>query len=394
MGTGGVWTLRSRPILSGFCLIVAGVTISLMLGEGLLRLLANRLPGEIEQVVIANPDTSGVRHPYIGHLHRPNAERLISGRGFRAVHRTDEFGFRNPAPWPQRAEIVAVGDSLTFGYGVRDNEAWPKVIDQALPGMHTINLGLIGAGPEQYYRLYETFGRKLQPKLLLVGLFVRNDFWDADLFDRWLKSGSGCNYMVWRDYGRPRDCANSLRWKASLWVHSSHLYNLFFWLAKNARQQFKLESEIFRFDDGRRLRLEVEDFEAKTIDAQRERPQFQLVLRALQKMHAVANEDRTRMLIVFQPSKEEVYLPLLRGTVLDPSRPLREELTKSGIDYLNLTAVFRKRAAKGEKLFFETDGHPNAAGQELIAEAVLAHLKNNPTKYDLQDLAKTSSPHG
>ena len=66
-----------------------------------------------------------------------------------------------------------------------------------------MNLGLVGASPEQYFRVYETFGARLQPKLLLVGVYVQNDFWDAGMFDLWLREGVGNNYMVWRNFGRP-----------------------------------------------------------------------------------------------------------------------------------------------------------------------------------------------
>jgi hypothetical protein len=266
------------------------------------------------------------------------------------------------------------------------------VIEHALPNSHLINLGLIGASPQQYLRVYETYGRKLRPKLLLVGFFAGNDFWDAALFDRWLKTDRRCNYMVWRDFGRPSDCTHSWRWKAKLRLHRSYLYNLSFGLAASFRRQLRLETEWFQFADGSGLRLNVGDFESKARDGQPGRREFQLVLGALQEMHAAAENEGTKVLIVFQPSKEEVYLPLLRKKVLDPSQPLREELDKSGIEYLDLAPVFRERAAMGKKLFFEVDGHPNAAGQGLIADAVLAHLKNHPAKYDLEEFEASSPP--
>jgi lysophospholipase L1-like esterase len=366
-------------------LLVTGVALSLVVAEGLLRLFPNRLPGEIRAIVTASPDNLGIYHPFIGVLHRPNADLVISGRDFSTVHHTDGFGFRNKWPWPPRAEIVAVGDSLVFGYGVRGNQAWPGVIDRALPETHVVNLGLVGAGPEQYLRLYETFGQNLRPKLLLVGFFARNDFWDAELFDDWLKSDRQCNYMVWRDYGRSNACANDLRWHATVWAHRSYLFNLLFGFAKYVRSQFTsgTHNEIVRIGDGFRIELDVADFKDKTLGSQPDRRGFQLVLRALQKMNTVAKAHGTKVLIVFQPSKEEVYLDAVGKTIPDPSRPLQEELKKSGIDYLNLTPVFRERAVTGEKLFFEVDGHPSAAGQELIADAVLAYLKQNATEYGL-----------
>jgi hypothetical protein len=43
------------------------------------------------------------------------------------------------------------------------------------------------------------FGQ-LRPKVVLVGLFIGNDFWDAEMFDLWFKSGAGGSYMIWRDF--------------------------------------------------------------------------------------------------------------------------------------------------------------------------------------------------
>jgi lysophospholipase L1-like esterase len=369
--------IKNNPWLRDGLLLLGSLVVSLILAESLLRVLVSRLPREIRTIVTAKPDDRGIRDPYIGHRHRPNATIYISGRDFLAAHDTDDFGFRNSDPWPQRAEIVALGDSLTFGYGVEAQQAWPAIIERALPENRLINLGLIGAGPEQYLRVYEAYGRKLQPKLLLVGFFARNDFWDTDLFRRWLQTNRGCNYMVWRDYGRPEDCGNSLSWKAVLWANRSYLHNLVFGMSRGVRRRIlRRETESFQLADGRSLELNVEDFIDKTSGGQPGRREFQLALRALEKLHARASEAGTRVLVLLQPSKEEVYLPLLGKQFLDPTEPLRAELEKSGIEHLNLIPAFRKRTAEGQQLFFEVDGHPNTAGHELIAREALDFLKS------------------
>jgi lysophospholipase L1-like esterase len=366
-----------NPWLRDGLLLLGSVAVSLILGECLLRVFASRLPREIRNIVTARPENLGVFDSYIGHRHRPNATIYISGRDFLAAHHTDELGFRNSLGWPEHAEMVVVGDSVTFGYGVKGDEAWPEIMQRALPETRMINLGLIGAGAEQYLRLYKTYGRKLQPKLLLVGFFARNDFWDTGLFHRWLETDRSCNYMVWRDYGRPRDCGNSLSWQAVLWANRSYLHNLVFGLTRSIRRQIRMHTELFHLADGRTLQLDIEDFMDKTRGGHPERREFQLALRSLQNLHARASEAGTRVLIVLQPSKEEVYLPLLGKPFFDPSRALRAVLEESGIEYLNLTPAFRNRAAKGQQLFFEIDGHPNAAGHGLIAAEVIDYLRNN-----------------
>ena len=133
----------------------------------------------------ADPENYGVADPYIGHLHKPSNTIVLAGRDFKALHHTDGLGFRNTWPWPDRAEIVVIGDSVTFGYGVVDDEAWP------IPGG---TAGIASAGHEPRLDWSRSaavpapvrrFGLKLRLKLLLVGVFPQNDFGDFDAIARY-----------------------------------------------------------------------------------------------------------------------------------------------------------------------------------------------------------------
>lgn len=374
---------RWRGHLTRGLLVLAGVVASLLLVELLLRGVAGFLPATLRAAI--GPRNLGVAHPYIGHLQTPNSAFVVSGKDFRAVHRTDAHGFRNGGLWPGRAEIVAVGDSLTFGHGVEAEQVWAAVLVKAFPGSRVINLGLSGSGPQQYLRVYETFGVPLQPRLLLIGFFPRNDFWDTGLFDRWLRSGIGGNYMVWRDTGRPASPGaargrsapawkQALAWPAFALGQTSYLFNLVrhTW---STRKQRVSRREVYPFPDGTRLLLLPDDFSEKTEGARPGRLEYQLVVEAFRRLAGLATEQGTRTTVILQPSKEEVYLPLLGISVADPSEGVREALARLGVDYVDVTPLFRERAAAGRRLFFEEDGHPNAEGHALIADAVLRHLE-------------------
>jgi lysophospholipase L1-like esterase len=387
-------TAMSQQAVFAVLLAIGSVLLTLILVEAVLRLFPGSLPVELQQLMEADPKNYGIAHTYIGHLHKPNSAFVISGKDFKSVHHTDGHGFRNPWPWPETAEIVALGDSLTFGQGVRDEEAWPAILDRALPRSRLINLGLIGAGPTQYRRVYETFGKKFHPKLVLVGFFIRNDFWDEEMFDRWLRSGVGGNYMVWRDFGRPKrvtfnlqkpvaSMIDTFRWNYALLSRSSYLYSLLLHVRGTVKKWRPAEVRTLEFPDGGRMELFAGDFANTTAGAQPDRREFQLTIQALQRIQSIARTNGTHVLVIFQPSKEEVYLPLLGEPAPDPGSPLRAALEKLSIPYLDLMEGFRRRAAKGEVLFFETDGHPNARGYALIAELVLSHLKDNAKRYGL-----------
>jgi lysophospholipase L1-like esterase len=401
LGAGGILRAKplSGPVSQRELFELASLAASMLLTLGLMEALVRAAPGvfsaEIQQLLRTNRNDYGVANPYIGHLHTPNSAILIAGRDFRALHHVDAFGFRNHWPWPDQADIVVVGDSVTFGYGVADEQAWPAVLARAVMANHVMNLGLIGAGPQQYLRVYETFGVNLKPKLVLVGFFAQNDFWDADAFDRWLKSGAGGNYMVWRDFGQPERVSFSLRHpvveldslsRSTLYplVRRSYLYNLL--SALRGGEGAPPESpRILRFADGSRLQLNRDQFLSHVALAQRDRPEFHLALEALGGIRAAAAQNGARALIVLLPGKEEVYLPLLEREVPSPTSALREVFEELGVSYLDLVPAFRSRAAAGDRLFFEADGHPNDLGQALIAQLVLTHLKDHSREYGLDD---------
>jgi lysophospholipase L1-like esterase len=364
---------RKRPSwLAPIALAVLTVVLTLGLLELTLRAVPSLMPVNPGE---AAPVSLGVAHPYIGHLHTPHARKVVEGKDFSAVHETDGHGFRNAWPWPERAEIIALGDSLTFGYGVAPDRAWPSILGRALPGLRAINLGLVGASAPQYQRVYEVFGAPLRPAVLVVGVFAQNDFWDAGLFDRWLRSGVGGNYMVWRDTGRrggeDDESKGSVMSTLYALAHSSSVVRL----ARHAWREVVFRPVYHEFPDGSRLRLLPRDFAEKTVGAEPSRPEFRIVLESLLELSRRARADGAEVLIAFLPSKEEVYLPLLGVAVKDPGQHLRHELAKQGIDHVDLAPTFRERARAGHRLFFEEDGHPNAEGNELIAEAVLRALR-------------------
>jgi lysophospholipase L1-like esterase len=404
--------MRTRPLsdpisrLDVFKLaaVAGGMLGAVLAFEAALRFMPGVLSEQLRMTVVADRRQYGIAHPYVGHLHRPNETSVVAGKDFRAVHEVDAKGFRNTWPWPVRAEIVAIGDSVTFGYGAKREEAWPTIVSEGLDGVPLINLSLIGAGPQQYLRVYETFGLDLRPKLLLVGLFVGNDFWDAEVFDLWLKSGAGGNYMVWRDFGRPAplnlrvsDPTGSLRRVYNRYVYpvlrSSRTYNLLRAFHGGIEGDLAVPPRFVRFDDGSTVRLLAGDFRRKSESAAADSAAFQLTLQALQAIHATAAKHGTHVLMVLQPSKEEVYLPLVESNVPDPALALREAFAAHGIDFLDLAPGFRQRASEGVRLFFEEDGHPNPSGYALTADLVLSHLRKHAGKYGL-DETRVARSHG
>ena len=387
---------RLRRLVAGLLLLGSSVVVSLGLFEGLLRLAPGLMP-ETARVYARRQNEGGwqvgtLPHPYIGYLYPANVENTVESRYVAFTYRTDAFGFRNSRPWPQRAEIVALGDSITFSYGVDEDRAWTTLIQKALPRSRLLNLGLPGAAPQQYLRIYETYGLSFQPRLLLVGLFPGNDLKDAAEFDAWVNSGAGGNYDLWRSF---RVSAPGLQYLFAGLTKRSYLFAFLLDRLRSGRSEYSSRTLAISLNDGNRLLLVPGLLKDLAERATPDKQEFRLILRTLERLHSLAAEHGTRSIVLLFPTKEEIYLPLVaHGYASDPSAPIRAALNLHGIPYVDLTPHFRGQAAADRALFFETDGHPNARGYALIAEVVLSHLKANSRKYGLKDWETDSSPPG
>lgn len=97
----------------------------------------------------------------------------VNGRGYRgAVH--DE----RPAPGVTR--VVMLGDSITFGTGVGDDQTFSRLLD-ASPELEVLNLGVDGYGTDQALIRLEREGLSYHPHVVILNFCVRNDHFDNAL---------------------------------------------------------------------------------------------------------------------------------------------------------------------------------------------------------------------
>ena len=123
--------------------------------------------------------------PYTGYRLRPGGVGHYQ-MGIPAVanshgHRDVEVSLTKP---PGVFRILVLGDSFTVGANVRQEEAYPKVLETRLRSVHgsriqVINSGVGGWGPFHYAQYFEHYGYRFEPDLILVGFFVGNDTFES-----------------------------------------------------------------------------------------------------------------------------------------------------------------------------------------------------------------------
>jgi lysophospholipase L1-like esterase len=113
-------------------------------------------------------------------VHIPGAAKAYYWQG--ALHVEDENGFRRSTPFPQKDpntfRVMVVGDSLTFGLGLEQNDTFVALLNSWMAKDYRIeflNLGVVRYQSEDVLRTIRTFLPRLRPDLVLYAVCL-NDF--------------------------------------------------------------------------------------------------------------------------------------------------------------------------------------------------------------------------
>jgi hypothetical protein len=144
----------------------SAILLSVVLLEGLLQVTC--LVSPTIRFMLLSPwakrSLQAVPDPVFGH------------KGGPSYPEHDEWGYRNQGV-PSAVDIVAIGDSQTYGWSVENSEAWPKRLGKFV-GKPVYNMGFFGWGPVQYRAALAT-GLSLRPRIVVLGFFTGNDVYEA-----------------------------------------------------------------------------------------------------------------------------------------------------------------------------------------------------------------------
>jgi lysophospholipase L1-like esterase len=95
----------------------------------------------------------------------PNQKQVTAGTSLASFN---SLGFRGGEPRPGLPRVVCLGDSVTFGYGVSDGEAYPAVLARTFPDADVINAGMPRWNSCDLMDLYVTRVIPLRPRVLVL----------------------------------------------------------------------------------------------------------------------------------------------------------------------------------------------------------------------------------
>ena len=184
------------PVLKNVLLFAVVACLCLLLMEPLTRLfLDTGKLYEVEMWKYATRVKERDYRPDIGHRHRPNAHATLMGEDVR----TNAYGFRGPEisdkPAPGVARIAFVGDSITMGWGVAEQDVYSSQVIDILKAqgrkVDGYNLGVGNYNTQQELALFKDVGMKVKPDIIVLLYFI-NDAEPIQKYDQisWLEEHS------------------------------------------------------------------------------------------------------------------------------------------------------------------------------------------------------------
>jgi len=307
------------------------------------------------------PGQESLRSEY----HRVLGWRNVPGQSSKGIY-TDRYGFRvgdrGEIDRKLTAKVIAaLGDSFTYGDGVKGSKAWPNLLDARLcgQGYHALNMGVCAYGIDQMYLHHREMEDTLHPQVVLVGVVS----WDIQRAGKphWKKGGRQKPMFVFED-GRlhltnvpvpfdPTAEKSALRWQDIVFDFG---------------QLYLLD----RLDPRRRepeyVDIPAELLQAEGIELNRYAASAFISQKILEKWSEEVEGRGKIFAVVFMPTKKEVdyYHSYLTR--------LRDNLAGKGVRIIDCREAFLSARARGIDLF--RGAHPSSAGHRIIADEVYRFL--------------------
>ena len=321
----------------------------------------------LHSAIVSAQSSVPIPDPEIGFLPRSGPDK-------------DSKGFPNRDPWPDRAAIVFLGDSLAVGPGVGLPGKFTSLIGDQLPDQPVVNLAVNAAGIERQTLLFRRFGAALRPRLVVACVYLVTDFANDLRFRSWVEQGQGQDFYTYRipgdrgAYVSPLERVRKLQWGPLL--EQSWLFVKGRELAIRWTKGDEALVERYRRPDGAESLMYLTNIEFANAPASADDPRIEALLVSLAKLQALVTENDATLVVALIPSLEE----LVRGDPDAEPRNVvartRDRLTGAGFSLLDLYPPLRA-AARTQTPYFVTGGHLNAHGHQIVAREFVAWFQQH-----------------
>lgn len=277
----------------------------------------------------------------------------------RVVHTTNRFGFRGgefETGEPRGVlRIAFLGDSFTFGEGVRDEDTYPAVVEAVLNGppprlgepVEAYNFGVGGHNTEQTLRVLELAVAPTRPDAIVLG-YVLNDAEEP-------------LYEIVPGREKPRRRAREVELDKELWIEPP------------AGILFRLRSVqlLWRAWHGRGRAARMEEYYCDLFEERN--PGWPRSRLALASMGEYARARGTPFYVALFPILHELDGDYPFGTI---HAKVRDAAEAAGARFIDFLPVLEGHEAT-TLWVHPTDQHPNELAHRLVGEALAAAFEHD-----------------
>ena len=299
-------------------------------------------------------------------LHEPDPRTLWAPRpGARVPWGVDErvsaHGFRGADPDPgAHPRILVLGDSSTFGYGVRGEETYAARLQRSLKengaaAVQVLNGGLIGATIVQGLERYRAIRSGWRPDVVVLAFGAVNEHWGSSGLDDIDKLARVRELALNPSRSLSRRLRRDLRvLHLAAWVGDLARGGRAALLADRARRS-AWEHRVGEYlKPGYLRRVSPEQFRS-----------------TLERFRVETAADGARMILVYMPRTRRTELE--RPAVLDYDPVLLSFAAENGLTLVDAHADFRASGLAEDALFVDAY-HPSPIGHARLAALLLGVL--------------------
>ena len=309
-------------------------------------------------------------HPTRGWATRPNVSVTYGKPEFANVFTHNSMGFRGPEIDPLerqgRIRILALGDSMTYGFGVENDETYSALLEQLDPRLQVLNTGVAGYSTAEELLMLKEQGLALDPDIVLLGFFWNDVPGVLDSFSRFTLEPEGVRIEPPPD-GSPEHRALRARRGKHPWRGKSYAYRF-----------LSDRLKILRYVMRERLGL-AKGEELELMPAQVE-PAWVLIEGLIREIVRLSRKQGASTVLVVIADQGQVDRSVqLVGVTRSAMDAARERLLgfarHEGIPVIDLLPPLRAAFERdGRPLYYHFDRHWNAEGHRQAADAILAGL--------------------
>ena len=309
----------------------------------------------------------------------PNYVGAFNVSEFSAEIKLNSIGIRDrePSAFKGKKRMLYLGDSFTFGHGVDVDSAYVRVseriIQEELDSFITINAGVPGTGPLDYFRNYKKIFITEMPELVTMNLFLGNDI-------HWTRVKNKEGKMDhFKDEVKKE--INKFSWKTFL-RENVHLYSFVVDRIKSIKPlRAMIKGLGFANQVPGLYVLEVLNPDESELYLKKWNKVFEYILKVKE------NSKDFRLIIV--PTKEQVYeerialickqndIDASQYDVQYPIEKIYKFAEQNEIKCINLLDTLVQE--KEQELFFDIDPHFNEKGHLISGEYIANKILTDTT---------------